>query len=154
KKFHHYLLRTYIYLFTPSAMGSGKGQYSTARERLRGPLIGRPLAYARGTVTDYSHRRAIIGSTFAARRAGIQQATSATESNSAPIKANVSGALALTPKSSVVIRRVKPKAATSPAPTPLSASLIPCPTTSLNTSPICAPSAIRTPISCVRCATV
>ena len=38
-----------------------------------------------------------------------------------------------------------------PATTPIAASVIPCLTTSPSTSLLCAPSAMRMPISCVRC---
>jgi hypothetical protein len=46
---------------------------------------------------NHSHRKATSGSTFVARRAGIQQASSATRSNSSAIAANVSGSVALVP---------------------------------------------------------
>jgi len=45
----------------------------------------------------HSLRRAISGSTFVARRAGTQQASSATITNSADTAANVSGSVAFTP---------------------------------------------------------
>jgi hypothetical protein len=53
-----------------------------------------------------SHRSAIIGSTFVARRAGSQQATRATANNSAAINAKISGSVALTPYSKLFIKRV------------------------------------------------
>src|SRR5215470_6786085 len=55
---------------------------------------------------DYSLRSATIGSTFAARRAGIQQASKATAVSNSAIAANVTGSVALTPKSRVLIVRV------------------------------------------------
>jgi hypothetical protein len=46
---------------------------------------------------NHSDRRAIIGSTFVARRAGIQQARSATTMSNNAITATVSGSVTLTP---------------------------------------------------------
>jgi len=46
---------------------------------------------------DHSHFNAIIGSTFVARRAGIQQATIATQASSAAMAMKVSGSVGLTP---------------------------------------------------------
>jgi Tol biopolymer transport system component len=46
---------------------------------------------------SHSYRRAIIGSTFVARRAGIQQAASATSVSNNATAMNVSGSVALTP---------------------------------------------------------
>src|SRR5262245_4771658 len=105
------------------------------------------------TLPDHSHRRAIIGSTFAARCAGIQQASSATAISSSGTAMNVTGSVALTPKSSDFINRVSAKEAANPIAMPASVSFIPCPVTILSTAPALAPSAIRTPISRVRCAT-
>jgi hypothetical protein len=45
----------------------------------------------------HSHRSATIGSTFVARRAGIQQARSATTMSNNAITATVSGSVTLTP---------------------------------------------------------
>jgi hypothetical protein len=45
----------------------------------------------------YSYRRATSGSTFAARRAGNQQAISATSISNEPVTINVSGSLSLIP---------------------------------------------------------
>src|SRR5262249_54131407 len=73
----------------------------------------------------YSHLNATIGSTFAARRAGIQQATSATTLSKSAITTNVSGSVALTPNSKPDIRRVSAKAAPEPSATPIEASVIP-----------------------------
>jgi len=55
----------------------------------------------------YSHRSAIIGSTFVARRAGIQHASNATITSSSGAAANVNGSVAFTPKSKLFINRVK-----------------------------------------------
>src|SRR5215468_513932 len=57
---------------------------------------------------NYSHRRAAIGSTFVARRAGIQQASKATTVSSDEIETKVSGSVALTPNSRLFINRVSP----------------------------------------------
>ena len=51
------------------------------------------------------------------------------------------------------INRVNPSAATRPIATPIRAVLVPSPSTSFRTSWRWAPSAIRIPISCVRCPT-
>src|SRR5262245_19144122 len=101
----------------------------------------------------YSHLSATIGSTFVARRAGIQQASSATTVSSSAITMNVNGSVALTPNSNVFINRVSAYDAVSPIATPTRDNIIPCLTTSFITSRVCAPSAIRSPISCVRCDT-
>src|SRR5262245_5979944 len=102
--------------------------------------------------TDHTHSRrsATIGSTFAARRAGIQHASIATKVSSGGITINVIGSVALTPYSSPPIRRVTAKAAASPAATPTSVRIIPCFSAIRSTSPGRAPSAMRTPISRVR----
>src|SRR5262249_50595598 len=96
------------------------------------------------------HRTATSGSTFVARRAGIQQASNATNVSSSAITTNVSGSVALTPYSKLFIRRVAASAASKPIITPANASFSPCPTTSFKTSADCAPRAIRMPISRVR----
>jgi hypothetical protein len=49
----------------------------------------------------YSHLKATSGSTFAARRAGTQQATSVTTISNAATPANTNGSVALTPISRV-----------------------------------------------------
>src|SRR5215813_10409377 len=56
----------------------------------------------------HSHLSATIGSTFAARRAGIQQATSATTTNKTVTVVNVGRSVGLTLKSNALIRRVNP----------------------------------------------
>src|SRR5499426_1331161 len=102
--------------------------------------------------TDHTHSRrsATIGSTFAARRAGIQQASIATKVSSGGITTNVIGSVALTPYSRPPIRRVTAKAAANPAATPTSVRIIPCFSAIRSTSTGRAPSAMRTPISRVR----
>jgi hypothetical protein len=48
-------------------------------------------------LSRYSHRSAASGSTFVARRAGIQQANNATNVSNITTAMNVSGSVALTP---------------------------------------------------------
>src|SRR5262245_55275354 len=83
---------------------------------------------------NHSLCSAIIGSTLVARRAGIQQARSATPANSITTTTKVAGSVGPTPNSKRFITPVNQKAPSSPTATPISASLIPCPMTSLNTS--------------------
>src|SRR5262245_48314137 len=101
----------------------------------------------------HSTRSDTSGSTFVARHAGMKQASSAITDSNSDTATNVSGSVALTPNSSVFINRVSAKAEVSPIATPAAASFPPCETTNFNTSPVCAPRAILTPISRVRCAT-
>src|SRR5262245_6530484 len=95
----------------------------------------------------HSHRRAIIGSTFVARRAGIQQANSAAPDSASEIRMNVSGSVGATPYSSGVIMRVSANAPAIPSANPASVNFNPCPVTSRTMSRDRAPSAMRTPIS-------
>src|SRR5262249_26783608 len=106
-----------------------------------------------GTGRSHSCRKAVSGSTFVARRAGAKQASRATPTSSRGMETNVAGSVALTSKSSAFISLVSAKAPARPSPIPALTSFIPCPRTRRITSPVCAPSAIRTPISCVRCVT-
>src|SRR5690348_14371955 len=69
-------------------------------------------------LTHHSWRRATIGSTRIARRAGIQHATRATTSRSAAVAANVSGSFALTPNSWLATIFVDANAATIPTAIP------------------------------------
>src|SRR6266508_5441932 len=101
----------------------------------------------------HSQRNATSGSTFVARRAGTKQASKATAMSSSAIAANVAGSVALTLKSRFFIVRVNANDETRPSAKPINVSFMPCLTTSFNTSRCDAPSAIRTPISRVRCAT-
>src|SRR5215471_9597852 len=109
---------------------------------------------ARRKDTNHSHRSATSGSTFAALRAGIQQANKTTNNNNAATAPYVHKSAGRTPNSKSSIHRVRAKAAGNPIATPTEASFKPCPTISLSTAPDCAPNAIRTPISCVRCVAV
>ena len=88
-----------------------------------------------------------------ARRAGTTLATSATIASSAAIRASVSGSRAETSNS--MFRMIDSSASEAPAPmmTPTAIRMAACPTTIRMTLPLVAPSAMRTPISCVRCVT-
>src|SRR5262245_33813774 len=96
-----------------------------------------------GTDRTHSLRSATIGSTFVARRAGIQHASKATVTSNSAIRPNVAGSVGVTPKSKVDINRVSAMAATRPAATPISVKSIPCPIINRSTSRRPAPSAIR-----------
>jgi hypothetical protein len=90
-----------------------------------GSGAGAPLELSRIMRRDelphHSQRSDTIGSTFAARRAGIQQASSATTINNIAIEMNVSGSVALTPfnigtgKIELVRTRVSASANSRPA---------------------------------------
>src|SRR6266511_4568865 len=62
----------------------------------------------------YSDLSDISGSTFVARRAGIQHASSEKALSRSAITVNVSGSVVLTPNNSARINRVNAKAATGP----------------------------------------
>jgi hypothetical protein len=94
-----------------------------------------------------------MGSTFVARRAGIQQASNEITASNCAIPTNVCGSVGLTPKSKFLIVRVNAREAESPKPTPMLAHFIPCPITILRTVARWAPRVMRSPISRVRCAT-
>src|SRR5436309_9500239 len=74
------------------------------------------------TAMHYSDLNALAGSSDAARRAGIQHASTAMIRNSVRIDAYVTGSVGRTPTSIVVIARVSQKDAMRPttSPTPLS----------------------------------
>src|SRR6185369_10105238 len=103
---------------------------------------------------SYSYRSATSGSTFVARSAGTRHAMKATANNNTATTPNVIGSLAVTWNRNAAITRVNAYAPSSPKTTPPNASNIPCRSTIFSTSNRRAPSAMRTPISCVRCATV
>jgi hypothetical protein len=105
------------------------------------------------TARNQSRLSATIGSTLAARRAGIMQASKEAAATSNAMIAKVRGSSVLTPKSRLSINLVNPKEPASPITTPISVSVIPCLTISVSTLPLRAPSAMRMPISCVRCVT-
>jgi hypothetical protein len=66
---------------------------------------------------------------------------------------NTAGSDDFTPNRKLAIKRVSPKAAAMPMATPISARAMPWKTTIPRTWPVSAPSAMRIPISCVRCFT-
>ena len=68
-----------------------------------------------------------MGSTFAARLAGTQQATNATTVNNPAMPINVRGSVALIPNSKFFMVRVNTIDATTPNATPNNASFIPYP---------------------------
>src|SRR5688572_349061 len=98
-------------------------------------------------------RNASTAGTPAARRAGIQLAASTASTSMVTMPNSVSGSVGSTPYSSERSTRVVAKAPARPHTIPATASANPWPTTSLTTSRRVAPSATRTPISTVRCAT-
>jgi exosortase K len=98
----------------------------------------------------YSCRRATIGSTFAARRAGSQLANTVTSSSNKDTPMNADGSVAVTPYSKLETNRVTATAAINPSAKPRTVSLTPWPMTRESTSRLCAPRATRTPISRVR----
>src|SRR5437763_854686 len=68
-------------------------------------------------------------------------------------KRKVVGSVGVTPNNRPDNTRVNHNAASQPTPVPQRARAIPCPTTNRNTSRVCAPTAMRVPISRVRSAT-
>ena len=90
------------------------------------------------------------GSTRAAFRAGIHEAANAVAVRRTVTAPKVVGSVGFTSKSRFVIKRVSPKATPSPAPIPASTIVMPCQTIMRAISPPDAPTAARTPISCLR----
>ncbi len=95
----------------------------------------------------------MIGSTRVARRAGKKVATIPATSSAKAAAAKVSGSNGLTPWRKNARLRVTPRAMATPSSTPSSARMVPWRITIETTSPYWAPSAIRMPISWVRCET-
>ncbi len=75
-----------------------------------------------------------------------------TNSHSTDAPANVSGSVGFSPARNRAIKRVSPSDTPSPIPTRMRVMRKPWPRISRSTSCCCAPSAQRSPISCVRCA--
>src|ERR1043166_1801183 len=73
----------------------------------------------------HSYLSAAIGSTLAARLAGIQHANNDTTSKTNGTAANVNGSVAATPKSNVLINLVSANDATTPNTTPINVNPIP-----------------------------
>src|SRR5262245_15870197 len=93
------------------------------------------------------------GSTLVARRAGTSDAINATSNKTKGTKMKVARSVGVTWNSKLDITRVIAYAPTNPTTVPTTTSDIAYLNTSFNTSPTCAPSAIRIPISRVRCVT-
>src|SRR2546421_6639751 len=101
----------------------------------------------------HSYLSATMGSTRIALLAGTKHAANPTMIKIIPKPANVSGSVALTPNSKLAISGVSPRETRNPRRTPMTVSFIPSRKIIPSTSLRFAPSAIRTPISCVRWAT-
>src|ERR1700679_2846960 len=123
--------------------------YATTR-----PLGGFNRIVGRTKCRNYSYFSATIGSTRIARRAGTQHAASVTTRTRIETPANVSGSVALTSNNRLDMNRVSASDAATPIAMPTTANLSAWAKTSRITCPRSAPSAMRIPISCVRCATL
>jgi hypothetical protein len=73
-------------------------------------ISSNPQSAIRNPQSNHSLLSVAIGSTFVALRAGIEQASSATKLSNSVIAANVSGSVALTPKSNPFIIRANSQA--------------------------------------------
>jgi len=101
----------------------------------------------------YSTRSATSGSTRVARCAGSRHAAIATVVSTTVIVTNVAGSRAVMSTSSVLITLLRKNAPSRPIEIPIAVCKRPRLSTSHDTWPLFAPSAIRTPISDVRCVT-
>src|SRR5262249_25455986 len=101
----------------------------------------------------HSCRKATIGSTFVARRAGMYEASVATRISRKATAAKVSGSVALISYNRDCMVRGRMNEATRPTPIPVKAVSKAWRRTSTSTLPELAPNAMRTPISRVRRAT-
>src|SRR5712664_1929753 len=101
----------------------------------------------------HSARSATMGSMREARQAGSQLARSASAKMEAEVAACVAASVGATPYNSEPSRRASASEAGAPRAIATSASRAPCATTIRCTLREPAPSAMRTPISCVRCVT-
>src|SRR5262249_12895016 len=101
-----------------------------------------------------SARNATVGSTFDPRRAGIQVAAMATAINATPTLVNTSGSRGEVWYNNGANQRPAMSAMIDPIAIPPTTPPSPSRTISRTTSAACAPSAMRTPISCVRCDTL
>ena len=102
---------------------------------------------------DHSLRSACMGSMLAALRAGITAATSAANPRTTVAAANSSGFHGVTPKSWLAMRYPAPIAAGIPIPNPIPTCQNAPRSTIATTERRSAPSAMRTPISLLRCST-
>src|SRR5262249_46170155 len=107
----------------------------------------------RGSADAYSERSAMIGSIRAARRAGAKPAIAPIAISTPAAPANVNGSFGVRPKMSVRTYPGKATAAAAPTRAPAATRARISPRIIRVTCPPGAPSAIRIPISPVRCAT-
>ena len=113
--------------------------YDPRRRRVR-PHTGRPQ----------SARSAIVGSTLAARIAGTRLAATAHTNNTPLAPNNTSGSLGATLNNIDAISRPPASASTTPVRMPANTGISPRVIVSSNKSVGRAPSAVRTPSSCIR----
>src|SRR5258708_29561493 len=109
---------------------------------------------SRNNLCHHSYLSAIIGSTRTALRAGRIVATSATQPSNKDTPKKETASSVFNPKSGAARRRETPAEATIPINIPARMGRNPSRMISLGTWAPRAPSAMRMPISCVRCATV
>jgi hypothetical protein len=102
--------------------------------------------------SNHSYRNAASGSIAAARRAGNEAATTATAISTSDIDAYTVQSVGVTPNRIPCIALAIVHASRMPGTKPISTSRRSCCNTSRATSVLVAPSAIRMPISRVRCA--
>src|SRR5580704_4332350 len=111
-------------------------------------------APARALLQPYSIRSAISGSLPAARRAGSQHAMAATQARTTITVAYETASSGETSNSSDAIARVASMAPATPMTMPAAVSVIPCRMIIRRMAAGDAPSAVRTPISRMRSATL
>jgi hypothetical protein len=136
---------------TKGERGASMGNWLAAEELAPRCVVVHELS---ATVPDYSLRRATIGSTPAARRAGITDASRAASASSSVATASITGSQGLTPNSWPVISLPAPIAAGMPIANPIPTYEKAPRSTIFTTLPRSAPNAMRTPISPVRCSTI
>ena len=117
------------------------------------PRSARELSPLRPGDLHVSWSNTSLGSVCAARMAGNAAEMRATEATRSAAVAKTKGSVDSTSNRSEAMKRPAPNAAAAPIAMPIPVRRIACATTMPSTSPRRAPSAIRTPISCARCAT-
>src|ERR1700692_2523248 len=95
----------------------------------------------------YSIRRAVMGSTSLARRAGLQIDSRAIAASAIGVTVKATGSRGFTPKRKLARKRVSQNAPPMPMATPTMVRIIPWRMTILRRFDAWAPSAIRTPSS-------
>ena len=103
------------------------------------------------SLQDHSNRNAEIGSTRVAFLAGTHTATSATAHRKIGVRTNAVGSHVFTPNRNPLKNVVSQNAPPIPTTRPIPASSIPWRTTKFRIFAACAPNAILTPSSWVRC---